>query len=164
MQYLLAEKGKTISQWMPYSYHLSLVVDWYRQLCAESLGKQDKAGIEKGMTPVYAKGVTDQHSQLQLYLDGPSDKQFTFLTSPDLLTAGERIPMRFTDLPAVKPLVGHTTGELFGAEFLGTRETLTRRGRPNRTISLLQGDAFAIGELIMLLEVEIVVVTNEAKN
>ncbi|MEW6612996.1 MAG: glucose-6-phosphate isomerase [Pseudomonadota bacterium] len=157
-QYLLAEKGKTISQWMPYSDHLSWVVDWYRQLWAESLGKHDAQGRERGLTPVHAKGVTDQHSQLQLFLQGPADKQFTFLTSPDLLTAGERIPMRFADLPAVRPLVGHTTGELFGAEFLGTRETLTRRGRPNRTLSLLQGDAFAIGELIILLEVETVVV------
>ncbi|MEK8088446.1 hypothetical protein [Thermithiobacillus plumbiphilus] len=157
-QYLLAENGKTISQWMPYSDHLTLVVDWYRQLWAESLGKHDPQGRERGLTPVSAKGVTDQHSQLQLFLDGPSDKQFTFLTSPDLLTAGERIPTRFADLPAVKPLVGHTTGELFGAEFLGTRETLSRRGRPNRTLSLLQGDAFAIGELIILLEVETVVV------
>lgn len=157
-QYLLSQKGKTISQWMPYSDHLSLVVDWFRQLWAESLGKLDGNGQEQGLTPVYAKGVTDQHSQLQLYLDGPADKQFTFLTSPDLLTTGERIPMRFMELPAVKPLVGHTTGELFGAEFLGTRETLTRRGRPNRTISLLQGDAFAIGELIILLEVETTVI------
>lgn len=156
-QYLLAEKGRNISLWMAYSDQLNWVVDWFRQLCAESLGKHDAQGRERGLTPVYAEGVTDQHSQLQLYLDGPSDKQFTFITYQDLHRRGELIGARFADLPAVQPLAGHTTGELFGAEFLATRETLTRRGRPNRSISLMQGDAYALGELIVLLETEIAV-------
>ena len=66
--------------------------------------------------------------------------------------------MRFQDIPAIRPLAGHTIGELFVSELKATRTTLTRRGRPNRTLSLLDHDAYAIGELIVLLEMETVVV------
>jgi glucose-6-phosphate isomerase len=157
-QFLHAEKGRTISVFMPYADNLRLVVNWYRQLWAESLGKLDAEGRHRGMTPVETHGVTDQHSQLQLMLEGPDDKQVTFLANPGVRHQGRRIPMRFQDLPAVAPLAGHTIGELFISELKATRETLSRRGRPNRTLSLHDRDAYAIGELIMLLEVETVVV------
>jgi glucose-6-phosphate isomerase len=158
IQYLHAEKGRTISVFMPYADNLRLVVNWYRQLWAESLGKIDAQGNHKGMSPVETHGVTDQHSQLQLMLEGPDDKQVTFLADPGVRHQGNRIPMRFQELPAVAPLAGHTMGELFISELKATRETLTRRGRPNRTFTLLDRDAYAIGELIMLLEMETVVV------
>ena len=103
-------------------------------------------------------GVTDQHSQLQLYLDGPDDKQFTLLADPKLGAEGLRVPQRYTDLPATAPLAGHTTGELLLAEFRATRETLTRHARPNRTILLDTRDPAALGALILLLELETVVV------
>ncbi len=157
-QYLHSEKGRNISVFMPYADNLRLVVNWYRQLWAESLGKIDAEGRHRGMSPVENHGVTDQHSQLQLMLQGPDDKQVTFLADPGVRHKGRRIPMRFQDLPAVAPLSGHTIGELFISELKGTRETLTRRGRPNRTITLHDRDAYAIGELIMLLEMETVVV------
>ncbi|NOX75768.1 MAG: glucose-6-phosphate isomerase [Gammaproteobacteria bacterium] len=157
-QYLHSEKGRNISVFMPYADNLRLVVNWYRQLWAESLGKIDAEGRHRGMSPVENHGVTDQHSQLQLMLQGPDDKQVTFLADPGVRHKGRRIPTRFQDLPAVAPLSGHTIGELFISELKGTRETLTRRGRPNRTITLHDRDAYAIGELIMLLEMETVVV------
>lgn len=157
-QYLHSEKGRTISVFMPYADNLRLVVNWYRQLWAESLGKIDKEGNNKGMSPIENHGVTDQHSQLQLMLEGPDDKQVTFLVHPGIRHRGKRVPMRFQDLPAVAPLAGHTMGELFLSELMGTRETLSRHGRPNRTFSLHDRDAYAIGELIMLLEMETVVV------
>jgi glucose-6-phosphate isomerase len=91
-------------------------------------------------------------------LDGPDDKQVTFITNPGIRHQGRRIPMRFQELDAVAPLAGHTLGELFISELKATRETLSRRGRPNRTLSLHDRDAYAIGELIMLLEMETVVV------
>lgn len=156
-QYLHSEKGRTISVFMPYADNLRLVVNWYRQLWAESLGKIDSNGNHKGMSPVENHGVTDQHSQLQLMLEGPDDKQVTFLTNPGVLHRGRRVPMRFQELPAVAPLAGHTIGELFISELKATRETLSRHGRPNRTFSLHDRDAYAIGELIMLLEIETVV-------
>ena len=157
-QYLHSEKGRTISVFMPYADNLRLVVNWYRQLWAESLGKIDKEGNNKGMSPIENHGVTDQHSQLQLMLEGPDDKQVTFLAHPGIRHRGKRVPMRFQDLPAVAPLAGHTMGELFLSELMGTRETLSRHGRPNRTFSLHDRAAYAIGELIMLVEMETVVV------
>jgi len=157
-QFLHSEKGRNISVFMPYADNLRLVVNWYRQLWAESLGKTDGNGNHKGMSPVENHGVTDQHSQLQLMLEGPDDKQVTFLAHPGVRHRGKRVPMRFQEHPAVAPLAGHTMGELFLAELMGTRETLSRHGRPNRTFSLHDRDAYAIGELIMLLEMETIVV------
>jgi glucose-6-phosphate isomerase len=157
-QFLHAQRGRSVCVQMTYADRLRAVTHWYRQLWGESLGKRDAQGQAQGLTPVEAIGVTDQHSQLQLYLDGPDDKQFTFLVDPALRTQGTRIPDRFRAIPAIAPLVGHTTGELFLAEFDATRETITRHGRPNRTISLAPDNAVAIGELIMLLEMETVVV------
>src|SRR4029077_7793676 len=80
--YLLNEKGKTISVMMPYSTSLYSLADWFRQLWAESLGKQNglkRKNVFAGQTPVKALGTTDQHSQVQLYREGPNDKLITFL-------------------------------------------------------------------------------------
>jgi len=158
VQYLHAEQKRTISVVMPYADNLRFVVNWFRQLWAESLGKIDKNGVHKGLTPTEAHGVTDQHSQLQLLLEGPDDKLVTFITDPGFRFRGRRIPMQFKDIPAIAPLAGHTIGELFLAELKATRTTLSRRGRPNRTLALLERDAYALGELIILLEMETVVV------
>lgn len=156
-QFLHAQQGRRLCVQLVYADRYRPISSWYRQLWAESLGKRDAQGRALGLTPIEAHGVTDQHSQLQLYLDGPDDKQFTFLVDPSLRGQGARIPERFGTLPAIAPLVGHTTGELFQAEFDATRETLTRHGRPNRTFSFTPTST-AIGELIMLLEMETVVV------
>jgi glucose-6-phosphate isomerase len=157
-QYLHAERGRRICVYMPYADRLRPLGMWYRQLWAESLGKRDRAGRAHGLTPALAMGVTDQHSQLQLYLEGPDDKQFTLLADPSLQTLGARIPDRFAQLPAVQPLIGHTAGELLLAEFRATRETLTRHGRPNRVIRLNTRDPAALGALMLQLEVETVAV------
>lgn len=157
-QYRLAEAGKTQSVVMPYYERLDVLTQWFRQLWAESLGKLDDQGNSQGLTPVRAVGATDQHSQLQLYLQGPADKQFTLLMADDRVHAGDRIPERWSDQGSIAPLAGHTVGELLTAEFRATRETLTRQGRPNRTLRLPTLDAGTLGELIMLLEVETVAV------
>ncbi|HKJ88796.1 MAG TPA: glucose-6-phosphate isomerase, partial [Gammaproteobacteria bacterium] len=133
-QYLLAEQGKDLTILMPYFERLNKVGSWFRQLWAESLGKLDAEGNHRGLTPSRAIGATDQHSQLQLYLEGPADKQFTLFIADEMVYYGDRIPARFKDIPAVAPLAGHSVGELLAAEFMATRETLTRNGRPNRTI------------------------------
>src|SRR3979409_949415 len=80
--HLLNEKGKSMSVMMPYSTSLYYLADWFRQLWAESLGKQHgmtKKNVFAGQTPVKALGTTDQHSQVQLYREGPNDKLITFL-------------------------------------------------------------------------------------
>jgi len=157
-QYLHAEQGRSICVFMPYADRLRPLGLWYRQLWAESLGKHDPNGRACGLTPALAMGVTDQHSQLQLYLDGPDDKQYTLLADPNLGVLGASVPQRFSGFPATAPLAGHTTGELLLAEFRATRETLTRHARPNRTILLDTRNPAAIGALILLLELETVVV------
>lgn len=155
-QYLHAQRGRHICVFMPYVDRLRPLGLWYRQLLGESLGKLDRMGQAQGLTPAIALGVTDQHSQLQLYLDGPDDKQYTFLVDPRLQQEGLPVPERFKSLPAVQPLVGHTTGELLQAEYRATRETLTRHHRPNRRFALDTHDPVAIGALMQLLEIEIV--------
>lgn len=157
-QYLHAECGRSICVFMPYADRLRPLGLWYGQLWAESLGKHDPQGRARGLTPALAMGATDQHSQLQLYLDGPDDKQYTLLADPLLGTGGLRVPQRYAGLPATAPLAGHTTGELLLAEFRATRETLTRHARPNRTFQLDTRNPAAIGALILLLELETVVV------
>lgn len=156
-QYLHARRGRPICVFMPYVDRLHPFGLWYRQLWAESLGKRDRNGLAHGLTPALAMGVTDQHSQLQLYLDGPDDKQFTLVADPALQTEGARVPDRFGHLPAVKPLIGHSTGELLLAEYRATRETLTRHARPNRSILIDTRDPAALGALITQLEIETVV-------
>jgi len=158
IQFLHAQAGRRINVFMPYADRLRPLGMWFRQLLAESIGKRDRGGASVGLTPALAMGVTDQHSQLQLYLEGPDDKQFTLLADPNLEKMGARIPDRFAHLPAVEPLAGHTVGELLMAEFRATRETLTRHGRPNRVVRVDTRDPAFLGALMFQIEVEVVVI------
>jgi glucose-6-phosphate isomerase len=160
-QYLMAQNAKNISVYLSYGQKLDRVAAWQSQLLGESLGKTDNMGDSHGLTPVAARGVTDQHSQLQLYLDGPNDKQFTLFYDPKSGSLGKRIHKKFSKkfkkLSSVAPLIGHSTGELFKAEFLGTRDALSNRDLPVRTFNIGSGDAVAFGEMIILLESETVI-------
>jgi glucose-6-phosphate isomerase len=150
IQYLYYQKGKKLSVLMPYSQNLWSVADWYRQLWAESLGKKsDRAGkvIHAGPTPIKALGVTDQHSQAQLYMEGPYDKVISFLSVENF---GKK-----TAVPAVDPkhyLSGRSLNELLKAEEQGTRAALTKAQRPNLTLSLSEISPFTLGELFYMLE------------
>ena len=135
IQYLLAQKGKTINVMMPYSQRLMAFTDWWRQLLAESIGKD---GL--GLTPVRALGVTDQHSQLQLYNDGPNDKFFLFLEVENL---GHELSTGLKDL---------TFNELLATEMQGTIGSLTQNERPNITLKIEHLDATTLGALFLLFE------------
>jgi glucose-6-phosphate isomerase len=149
-----ANKGKSISVMMPYSQRLREVADWYRQLWAESLGKRvDRSGnvVNVGQTPVKALGVTDQHSQVQLYREGPNDKLFTFIS------VGEhrrdvKIPRAFGDVDTTAYLGGASLGRLFDAEREATAIALTEAQRPNITIELPRVDEESLGALLFMLE------------
>jgi len=156
-QYLHAQRGRTQSVHVGYGDRWPPVTHWLRQLWAESLGKRDAGGVHRGLTPVPAHGAPDQHSQLQLYLDGPDDKQFTFFFDPAQAAQGRRVPETYADLPAVAALAGHTSGALLAAEYRATRATLARHGRPQRAFELAL-EPRALGELIVLLELETVAV------
>lgn len=156
LQYLAMKAGKNISVMMPYADSLKYMADWYAQLWAESLGKKyDLEGNEVfvGQTPVKALGVTDQHSQVQLYTEGPFDKVVTFLGVKEYRSRVD-IPKGYEDIPAVSFLGGHTLNELIHAEQTATEYALLKANRLNRTITLPEVNAFTVGQLLYFLEVE----------
>lgn len=156
LQFLAMKSGKNISVMMPYADSLKYMADWYAQLWAESLGKRYNLEGEEvfvGQTPVKALGVTDQHSQVQLYTEGPYDKVVTFLGVGKYRKTME-ISKGFEDIPAVSFLGGHTLNELIHAEQAATEYALLKAKRLNRTITLPEVNAFTIGQLLYFMEVE----------
>lgn len=156
LQYLAdTEKGANVHVMMPYSDLLRDVADWFRQLWAESLGKQrnrDGGEVFTGPTPVKALGATDQHSQVQEYVEGPFDKTITFLSARERGVDVE-IPRLHADLAELGYLGGRTLGELLDTERLATEAALAKRGRMNMSIELPRVDAHALGGLFMLLQI-----------
>jgi glucose-6-phosphate isomerase len=146
--------GARLHVLMPYTDRLREFAEWYRQLWAESLGKRvDRRGqpVFLGPTPVGAVGATDQHSQVQLFMEGPFDKAVTFLAVDDLGT-DITIPSRPDLPPDLAYLSGHTLGELLHAEYEATSAALARMGRMNCTLRLPDLSAATIGELIMFFQ------------
>ena len=140
---------------MAYSDRLYFIADWFRQLWAESLGKQhalNGADVFRGPTPVKALGATDQHSQVQLYMEGPFDKTVTLLGVRDFGT-DVAIPNIYSKVPALSYLGDHTLGELLNAERRATSLALTASARMNMTIELPQLNAHTMGELLMMLQI-----------
>jgi glucose-6-phosphate isomerase len=151
-----ADRGRPIVVVMSYVDGLFDVADWFRQLWAESLGKEratDGRVVHVGPTPVAARGATDQHSQLQLYVEGPRDKVVLFLTARE---RGAEVTIPASALAASQPdyayLAGKGMGELLDAELRGTMGSLVGRKRPVGLLELARVDAAAVGELLMLLE------------
>ena len=140
-------KGRPMSVLMPYSSKMAYFAEWYAQLWAESLGKKGR-----GTTPVRALGAIDQHSQVQLYTEGPFDKVVTFLGVERYRTE-MRIPQGYADIPDVSFLSGHTQNELIKAEQSATAYALMKSGHPSNTITLPEVNAFTVGELLYLFEV-----------
>ena len=150
------DDGRRISVMFAYADQLFLLADWYRQLWAESLGKRrrlDGTVRPVGPTPVKALGVTDQHSQVQLYRDGPDDKVYTFLTV-DRFAAGVPIPAvgDAAGLEAVAYLGGHSLEELLAAEERATEAALHLSGRPVTRISFPEVSPWCVGEYFHLME------------
>ncbi len=148
-------QGRPIHVMMPYADRLRSTALWFQQLWAESLGKSTKlSGEEKptGPTPLAALGATDQHSLLQLLMEGPDDKVVLFIGVDDP-EASVLIPGRHSEIDALSYLGGHSLGELLAAERAATAEALRRAGRPNATIHLPAVNAQALGQLIMLLQI-----------
>lgn len=157
LQYAAMLKGKNISVMMPYSDALRYMSDWYCQLWGESLGKQkqDEEGnvINIGQTPVKALGVTDQHSQVQLYTEGPFDKVVTFI-GVEQFRHDMEIPKGAEEFPDVNFLCGHTLSELINTEREATEYALTKAKRMNQTIMLDEICANTIGQLMAYFEIQ----------
>ncbi len=147
-------KNKPIQVAFPYCNRLWGTAFWFRQLWAESLGKARTRGGEQvhaGQTPVAALGTTDQHSQVQLYMEGPNDKVFTFW-SVEKFSDPVNIPKQHTGLDAFDYLSGRSLAELIEAERLSTAAALTSHGRPNCTLKLDRLDEEHLGAFLQWME------------
>jgi glucose-6-phosphate isomerase len=149
------ELGARVHVLMPYTDRLREFAEWYRQLWAESLGKRvNREGkvVHVGPTPVGAVGATDQHSQVQLFMEGPFDKVITFVTVDDL-GVDVPIPSR-PELPTdLEYLPGHTLGELLRTEYEAASAALAEMGRMSCTLSLPDLSPATIGEAIMFFQI-----------
>ena len=140
-------KNSRISVMMPYSDSLERFSDWYAQLLAESLGKENK-----GPTPVKAVGVTDQHSQLQLYMSGPRDKVITIMGLDEFKSERQLSP----DMPEpFEYLSGHSLQSVLKAEEEATGRALKDAGRPHVKISLKKLDEYHMGGLLMAYQIQV---------
>lgn len=156
IHYLLdTKKGKNLSVMMPYSSKLKYVSDWYVQLWAESLGKnKDKEGNDVcvGPTPIKALGATDQHSQIQLYNEGPNNKVINFIRVKNFDNTLE-IPNIF-EYTGIGYLGGKTINQLINAEADSTRVSLADYKRPTVSIYLDKVDGYNVAQLLYMLEVQ----------
>jgi glucose-6-phosphate isomerase len=137
---------RPIDVMMPYSDRLRPLSEWFCQLWSESLGK-----LGMGPSPYPSVGTTDQHSQLQLWMEGPENKVIIFIKVADHGT-DIRIPSLFTDT-GIAYLGGHSLAELINAEEESTELCLAKTGRPNMTLSMPRVDAYHLGQLFYFLEV-----------
>jgi glucose-6-phosphate isomerase len=140
---------------MPYSHSLRTIADWYAQLIAESLGKESDSGKQVGPTPVKTLGVTDQHSQLQLYVQGIRNKVITFIAVQNF-KAKCKIPKAYEKYPSMNYLGGSSLANLFEAERKATEMSLTKNDRLNCTIYLPEINEYALGQLFYLFEVAVI--------
>ena len=158
LAFLLVElgqtKGKTNHVLMPYANSLYLLADWFRQLWAESLGKQrDRAGntVFAGFTPIKALGTTDQHSQVQLYREGPNDKVLGML-EVEQFDRDVAIPAGL-GVEALTYLEGKSMSALLAAEKRATEYAFVESERPNFTIKFPRIDAYHVGQFINLWQI-----------
>lgn len=155
LHYLAYGRGLHISVMMPYSDRLRDLADWFRQLWAESLGKRYNLYgdlCQVGPTPVNALGTTDQHSQVQLYMEGPVDKLLTFITV-EQFDRDLPIPSH-PDSSALDYLAEHSMGELIRMEQLATAAALSKNRRPHCTLRIPRVTEETLGALVYLFEVQ----------
>lgn len=158
------QKGKNQTVMMPYSSRLKYISDWFVQLWAESLGKEhDKNGntVNIGPTPIKALGATDQHSQIQLYNEGPNNKIINFIRVKEYDTTLD-IPQIF-GFTGIGYLGGKTINDLINAEADATKVSLVDYKRPNVTITIDKISPYNIGQLLYMFEVQ-TAITGELYN
>jgi glucose-6-phosphate isomerase len=153
-QYLAFSQGMPMSVLFAYTYSMREFGLWYRQIWAESLGKKlNRSGKEvcTGPTPIAAVGPTDQHSQVQLYIEGPKDKIITFVTVEESFVDLE-LPRAFEDIPSISYLAGKHMKEVVSQEALATAKALHQEGRPSVSLSVTKLDAYHVGMLLYFFE------------
>ena len=151
---LLEERQVSTCVLMPYAGRLQAFTKWFVQLWSESLGKDGK-----GTTPIAASGPVDQHSQLQLFLDGPADKLVTIIMT-DLAAMGPVVPQALANDPELGYLAGHAIGDLVDSQQRATAETLARNSRPVRVIHSQVLDEQTMGALLMHFMIETILMAH----
>lgn len=147
---LHVDHGCSVHVLMPYQTRLGTLALWFQQLWAESLGKVRPDGSHVGPTPLPAIGASDQHAQVQLFMEGPRDKVVLFIAAPPGLD--ETIPNRHPEEEAMALLGGRGLGELLNIEREATAEALRQAGRPNATLEIGRVDSAHLGALFHLLQ------------
>jgi glucose-6-phosphate isomerase len=154
-QYLAYERHQMHqSVLFTYNYKMREIGSWYRQLWAESLGKRLNRLEEEvniGPTPISSVGPTDQHSQCQLYMEGPADKIFTFVRVKNV-ARDIVLPDAYPDLEGVSYLKGINLNKILLAEQEATAEALARAGRPSVVLELSELDPYSLGQLLYFFE------------
>jgi len=152
-QLLLSQKGKNMNVVMPYSSRLATFANWYVQLLSESIGKEFNLNgevVHTGITPIPAIGATDQHSQMQLFKEGPNDKLLIFI---EVKNHQVLLPITNQQLPqSLDYLKNKSFSDLLDAEFQATRQSLTESGRPSVTIQIDEVNEKTLGELFMFFQ------------
>jgi glucose-6-phosphate isomerase len=151
---LYRERAKSVAVLMPYSRRLFDLADWFRQLWAESLGKRRSLSgrdVFVGQTPVRSLGATDQHSQSQLYVEGPNDKVIT-IVGVDAFDREVAIPKE-PGIPGVEYLGGASLNRLIEAERVATLRAYVAASRPTIEIRFPKIEEGAVGEFLMAWEV-----------
>ncbi|MCC6573906.1 MAG: hypothetical protein IT462_08945 [Planctomycetes bacterium] len=151
---LCRKRGKHNVVFMPYTSRLDACADWFVQLWDESLGKSralDGTAIEAGQTAVRAIGATDQHAQLQLFLEGPNDKAVVLLKIEKHEADVHAGKFEWADFDAAF-VADKTLGQIINAQLDGTAQALAERKRPNATLTLPRLNSHGLGELMLGLE------------
>jgi glucose-6-phosphate isomerase len=157
MQWSLYKQGVNMTVLMPYSNRLQTLAKWYTQLLSESIGKKynlEKKVTHTGITPVPALGATDQHSQLQLFQEGPTDKLIMFVEVQNHQSQ-RYLPEEYTNLEKFNFLQNRSLEDLIQAELQGTRQSLTESEKPNVTLSIPRVDEYSLGGMFMFLELSV---------
>ena len=138
---------------MPYSSKLKSFSSWFVQLWAESLGKKNNLNnqeVHVGFTPIQSYGATDQHSQMQLFVEGPTDKAIFLLSIKEF---AQEVQLKSSiDLPSFSALNGFSLNQLMEAEFFGAKQTLIDQNKPVFHMEIKQLNEKSLGELIMFFE------------
>ena len=146
------KRGLNINVMMPYTSRLKSFCEWFSQLWSESLGKKyakDGSEVHTGTTPVGAVGANDQHSQLQLFKEGPADKLITFL---ELGSHDFDAEIQAGFHPEFSYLTGHTLGQLMNYELHATELSLCKAGKPSLKLVMDGVDEYSVGKLFMLMQ------------
>jgi glucose-6-phosphate isomerase len=155
INYLYYMNGKHTIVMIPYSDRLDVMADWFRQLWAESLGKaynRKEQSVHVGPLPIKAMGATDQHSQVQLYMEGPNDKIYSFF---EVDKFDHTISMHSPYLGSKEAgyLHNKSMNELISAEKKATEIAFTENQRPNVTFNIAEINAFTMGQLFQIFEI-----------